>query len=83
MRGGRLLGVGWNRSRVADRWVTYQPRDSCSVHAEVAALRGRDATGATIVVVRVLRDGQLGNSRPCDACWDAMEAAGVRRVVYS
>lgn len=82
-RGGRLLAVGWNRSRVQDRWLTTQPRSSCTVHAEIAALRGVNAVGATVLVIRLHRDGTLADSRPCDGCWDALDAAGVRKVVFS
>ncbi|MET0590554.1 MAG: hypothetical protein ABWZ77_05200 [Naasia sp.] len=83
VRGGRVLAVGWNRSRVRDTWVTYQPRDACSLHAEVAAVRNVCATGATLIVVRLTRSGQLASSKPCPACWDTLDAAGVRRVVHS
>lgn len=56
------------------------------VHAEVAALRGvrGEGKGCTLHSLRLLpRDGKLGMARPCDACREALLAAGVRKVRYT
>jgi len=36
-----------------------------------------------IVVIRVTRDGELGNARPCRKCLGMMDDLGVKRVHYS
>ena len=39
--------------------------------------------GATAYVVRINKEGELRMARPCEDCWAAMAAAGIRKVVYS
>lgn len=82
-RSGRLLQLARNRSRVQDAWILDRPREQCSTHAEVAATRGRDCAGASLLVIRINRAGDLRPSRPCPACAHALDAAGIRKVVYS
>jgi tRNA(Arg) A34 adenosine deaminase TadA len=83
VRGNSVLAVGTNKFRNHPQFVKdYQ---HCSQHAEIAALRriGSVATESTIYVARVSRQGLARLSRPCDPCWRALVAAGVRRVVYT
>lgn len=66
MRGGSVLAVAHNTGR----------REG---HCERRAIRPySDMRGATIVVVRANR----GISRPCEACYAAIRAAGIKKVVY-
>lgn len=83
VRGGRVLAVGWNRSRCHDQWVLDRPRNVCTVHAEVVAGKQCDLRGATVIVIRLTGTGQLGKSRPCEACWAWLDSAGVHRVIHS
>ena len=53
-----------------------------SAHAERRLARKLDK-GSIVFVVRVMRDGRLGNARPCPACMLALKSRGVRRVFYS
>ncbi len=52
------------------------------VHAEYRLCRKLD-TGATVLVIRVRRDGTLGCALPCPDCVRALESNLVRRVFYS
>lgn len=58
-----------------------------SSHAELSVIwkvRRRTFRGkADIYVVRVLKDGTVGNARPCQECVNIMRCAGIRRVYYS
>jgi deoxycytidylate deaminase len=56
------------------------------LHAEHGCLnrawRG-GADDATMVVVRVRRNGTLGMARPCPLCTQRLVKAGVKKVIYS
>jgi len=56
-----------------------------SIHAEMDVLwKTRTTKHATIVVVRVLRDGvTLACSKPCRSCEYALKRAQVARVIYT
>lgn len=83
VRGGRVLAVGVNRDRNNPR-VLSNPKDNCSIHAEVAAIRsGGNVAGGIIYVARTNRAGKPLLSRPCDSCHDSIHAAGLKRVVYT
>jgi pyrimidine deaminase RibD-like protein len=85
--GGRVLGVGINAMR--NQHPTMEIDFSAyTTHAEIAAMRStawrRELTGATIYVARVnVRTCNQMNSKPCRDCVQAMEANGIKRVVYS
>jgi pyrimidine deaminase RibD-like protein len=78
VRGGSILSSAPNKHRNPPT-IDYL---GSSVHAEVAALRGTHAAGATLYVVRLAPSG-LALSRPCPRCWTAIERSGVKAVVYS
>ena len=65
-KGGSVLAVAHNTWR----------REG---HCERRAIRPHsDMRGATIVVVRSNR----GVSRPCETCYAAIRAAGIKKVIY-
>lgn len=78
VRGGAVLSRSPNKHRNPPA-IDYR---GSSVHAEVAALRHTHAVGATLYVARLSPSG-LALSRPCAACWTAIERSGVKTVVYS
>lgn len=87
VRGGRVLAVGVNRWR--NRHTVIVPVQdeynlTISYHAEAEALsRVSDATGATIYIARIDAQGRPRFSRPCENCAKLLEAAGVKRVIYT
>lgn len=77
VRGGRVLGVGFNR----EGSCRHTP-SAWSRHAEVAAvLDAGDARGCTLYVYR----GKMGPrlSKPCQSCQTLLRAAGIKKVYYS
>ena len=42
-----------------------------------------DLKGATIYVARINRHGNPLYSRPCGTCREAIEQAGIRKIVYT
>jgi deoxycytidylate deaminase len=82
-KGNNILGVGFNDG------VKTNPKSSHpfkSVHAEfdaVLSARGKSLAGSTVYVSRILKDGSLAMSRPCEHCEGMLRKLGIKRVVYS
>ena len=77
VRGGRVLGLGYNREGSCK-----QTPGAWSRHAEVVAvLDAGDARGCTVYVYRGKLSPRL--AKPCASCRVVLKAAGVKRVVYS
>jgi deoxycytidylate deaminase len=53
-----------------------------SVHAEVEACLSADSP-IELIVVRLRRDGSLGNSKPCTPCVAFLIRQGVKKIYYS
>lgn len=57
-----------------------------AIHAEIAALnaaRKVDLNGATIYVARVIKNGELRMSKPCENCQAELINRGVKKVIYT
>jgi deoxycytidylate deaminase len=81
-----VLSVGKNCSSRSVRSVTKQfLKFPEAVHAEVSAIvkARRDLSGASILVVRVTRSGELSMSRPCDRCLSYILHVGIKDVYFS
>ncbi len=56
------------------------------VHAEHAVINRawrNDIVGATLLVIRVRKDGSLGMAKPCELCMNRLIQAGIKKVTYS
>lgn len=85
VKGGSIISTGINKFRNNPENI---PEDliktSCSVHAEVDAIRKvNNVKGATIYVARVNKAGYGVLSRPCDNCFTEIKKAGIRKVVHT
>jgi len=85
VKGGSVISTGINKFRNNPENIpTNLVKTSCSVHAEVDAIRKvKDIKGATIYVARVNKAGQGVLSRPCDNCFEEIQKAGIRKVVHT
>lgn len=89
-KSGRVLSWATNKyyndpSMFSSDLLTRE-QDMISIHAEVKAMRGIDEKllqGATIYVARVMPKGHPAMSKPCARCQEALDRAGVRKVVYT
>jgi tRNA(Arg) A34 adenosine deaminase TadA len=57
-------------------------QQNASSHAEARLVRKLNHS-SEVFVVRVLRNGELGNAHPCINCQTTMRLRGVRRAYYS
>jgi hypothetical protein len=87
-RGGVLIGMATNRLGTRSRGAGFS---EFTIHAERAVLKAVGDTsllrGATMVVVRVSKEGKMMNSAPCTECRPHLEKAmrlyGLRKVFFS
>jgi hypothetical protein len=87
-RGGMLLGAATNRIGTRSSGAGFS---DYTIHAERAALKAVGDTsmlrGATVVVIRVSKHGEIMSSEPCHACKQHLSAAmrkyGLAKVYYS
>ena len=84
-RGGAMLGVGVNVIK-NDPLFVGEATVTPSTHAETMAIRAcgmADLSNAVLFVARVNRLGEVRNSKPCATCQEAIEKAGIKRVIYT
>lgn len=95
VRKGIIYGIGINSTKTDPMQQRYcKLHNAGYMHAEMSAikrttthLRTDDLSGHTIIVVRSkyneAQKDVLGNSKPCEACQQAIEAHGIIRLIYS
>lgn len=68
--GGRIVGSAMNEDKY---------------HAEDLLLYGweQEARGATVLSIRVKKDGSFANAKPCKNCWQILKKAGVKKVRWT
>jgi deoxycytidylate deaminase len=83
---GKIIAYGFNRVIMSKTELhhTNQLKAYWTKHAEQDALKkaGRRSNGAEMLVVRVMKDGSLGFSKPCFNCQFLIERAGIKLPVH-
>jgi len=78
--GSKIVGRGFNFSHSTGQLLHD------GMHAEMAALNNTTARfrdGSIVYVCRVMGNGELGLSKPCDRCLTVMKKMNVKRVHFS
>lgn len=86
VKGGRILGTGFNKDRNHPRVVSPERiKTDCSYHAEEIAIKesGEKVRGAKIYIARVNRHGQDRDSGPCPKCLTLIKEVGIKKIVYT
>jgi deoxycytidylate deaminase len=86
VKGGRILGTGFNKDRNHPRVVSPEHiKTDCSYHAEQVAIKesGQNVKGARIYVARVNRHGEDRDSEPCPRCLTLIKEVGIKKIVYT
>lgn len=82
LKKNRLIGKGFNQ-RKTHPYLKKLFGEKCCLHAEYSALLNTNKTqGDTIVVVRILPNGVLSCSKPCECCIELIKEFNIRKVVY-
>ena|ERR1700757_1783821 len=83
----KILSMGFNQKkthRIQKAYCRFERLEPW-MHAEVHAISLADKNeliGSDIHVMRVLKDGTLGNSRPCSGCLIALHDFGIKRTFF-
>lgn len=87
VKGGRVLGTGWNKTRNHPTIVSPDRiKSDCSYHAEEVAIREageNNVKGAILYVARVNKQGQDRDSKPCPKCSKLIKDLGIKRVIFT
>jgi deoxycytidylate deaminase len=86
VKSGRVVGTGYNKDRNNPYYVSPEHiKTHCSVHAEVDAIRDANwnVKGAVIYVARVNAQGIDRDSKPCIRCQSVIDAAEIKKVIYT
>lgn len=81
----KIISMGFNSTKTSPRVLAMSNNsDKTCIHAEMDALyRSRRTEGMDLYVMRLERNGRMGDSAPCPLCTDAIQQHGIRNVVYS
>lgn len=64
--------------------VIGQASNTYEMHAEIRALkRVKYHHNLTVLSVRVNRDGELKNAKPCEDCMKVLLSSGVKTILFS
>jgi len=87
VKGNSVLASGQSRILTDPSqcdFSAHSPRPNVSLHAEIDSLRKAPrASGGTLYVARIGRNGKIGLSRPCPECRKAILESGIKRVIYT
>lgn len=87
----KIISLGWNHNKTSPFQKMYGKNNkSIYYHSETHAIRKASRVlsldkiaKSTLFVCRIKKNGQLGLSKPCVGCRKAIEAFGIREVIYS
>jgi tRNA(Arg) A34 adenosine deaminase TadA len=85
-KNGKIIQSGRNQFCGLERLKHFKNNRILSIHAEMNVIAGlpRSVTkGATIVIVRIKRDGTIANSKPCNICMSLIKSSGIKRVIWT
>ncbi len=81
LRNGKVISTGFNYPRLR---IINKTRLSCSTHAEMSAILSlKNKKANSILVIRINKDGQLCDSKPCQYCFNFIENSGIKKIYYS
>lgn len=87
LRNKKTMCVGVNKRKSHPAIHRHPYKHHCAnIHAELDAVirHGKtDCSDNTLVVMRVKKDGSLGNSKPCIGCQHVLDQVGFKSVYYS
>lgn len=91
IKAGRVINVSHNKlgfSSFGRRFHSEADKvpSKASMHAELRAILNLDRTlteGASLLVVRINRKGELRMSKPCSMCKCSTAFVGIKKIYYS
>ena len=86
-KNGVIRGVGINSHKshptMSKLAKSYGHEDQINLHAEIASILKARCEIESLIVVRLLRNGETALAKPCAICSAAIKLAGIKNVIYS
>jgi len=79
----RIISKGFNKYKTHPKAKNHR---FPSIHAEIDAILKANIDmlrGSSIMVVRINKEGNFMNSKPCNQCLDEINRLGIKHVIYS
>lgn len=86
LKNSRICYVGWNEERTHPITKKHPYRSLAYKHAELSCLlkpKKDDLSDYALAVLRIDRNNQINQSKPCLGCQSVIEQLGVSRVMYT
>jgi len=88
--GKQIISFGFNTSKTHPLQKSIAVKVKASkrecLHAEVDAIlkaKKTDLSRATLLVIRIKKDGSLGIAKPCSVCSSLIKKVKIKKVIYS
>lgn len=85
--GKRIISVGHNRKGICGKIHPKYQNSKDSVHAEQSAIiktkNWNKLCGASIIIVRLNKSGNMSMGFPCEMCLNMINHVGIKHVYYS
>lgn len=79
LRRNKPIAYGHNKTKTHPRVDKY---GHYCIHAECDALM-KEASGDTLLVVRIMKNGTFSCSKPCARCLEFIKDYGIKKVFYT
>ena len=82
----KILSIGFNKYKTHPQTKNYAYHRFAGIHSELDAvlkLGMDDCSGLTIINIRVDKNNQICDSKPCKGCSDLIQKIGFKKVIYT
>jgi deoxycytidylate deaminase len=85
---GKIVNTAHNDNRLCNFGTRFRniQNGTATLHAELGSIlnvSNKTTNGSTVYVVRVNKQDEWRNSKPCPMCESAMKFCGISKVIYS
>lgn len=82
LKGGRILSQANNEKGHAEQLALRLPMMLDRVLGYEGEWAKKHYKGAVLISFRIAPNGEIGKSKPCVKCAEAIQIAGIRKVIY-
>jgi len=82
-----IISVGWNNSLKTHPLANKFGHRFNGIHSELSVIKNNNDNfllpHLSLINIRFLRNGKLGNSKPCIPCQTMLDHFGIKKVFYT
>lgn len=84
----KIISIGWNKGFKTHPMAAKYKHRFCCHHSELSAIlnfkyRPSELKYYDFINVRITKDGQLANSKPCLSCQSLLKDFGINSILFS